>query len=70
MGKPWAMTKKDVGCSCQPGYTSHYTVVGNNFLPVASGQNIRGDEIVIFDSSHVLPRYILKYSINTAKKTF
>jgi hypothetical protein len=31
---------------------------------------LSGDEIVIFDSSHILPRYILKYSINTKKKKF
>jgi hypothetical protein len=51
MGKPWAMTEKKEGCPCQPEYTSHYTVVGNNFLPVASGQNIPGDEIVIFTAT-------------------
>jgi hypothetical protein len=37
----------------------------NNFFPVkSSGELTMGDEIAVFDSCHVLPRYIVHYSVH------
>jgi hypothetical protein len=36
-----------------------------NFFPVkSSGEEIQGDELAVFDSCHVLPRYIVHYSVD------
>lgn len=35
----------------------------NTFFPIVKGEEIQGDEIVVFESAHVLPRFVVHYSV-------
>ncbi len=34
-----------------------------SFFPIVKGEEIQGDEIVVFESAQVLPKYIVHYSV-------
>lgn len=57
MGRPFPVTAKMDGVECMPGYDSHFCLV-KGFAPCAEVDDPTGDEIVIFRSAQVLPRYI------------
>ena len=57
MGKPYPVTKKLDGQNCAEGFDSHFCLV-DGFEPCAEHNEPTGDEIVVFKSSQVLPRYI------------
>lgn len=66
LGKPFPVVDAQVkrGKNCEPGFTSHYTVVNENFVPFSGKEKIHGDELVIFESDYILPRFIVKYSLS------
>ena len=39
-------------------------------LLVLKGEAMKGDEIALFDSSHVLPRFIVHYTVEKNRETF
>ena len=50
------------GQPCRPGYDSHYAVVSApNYHPAKLGEKVAADELVVFRSEQVLPRYIVYY---------
>lgn len=57
MGRPYPVTAKMDGMGLVPGYDSHFCLV-NGFSPCLDGEEASGDEIVIFRSAQVLPRYV------------
>jgi len=63
LGKPYPLTNLTLGGNCMNGYTSHYVVVNDKYHPKQDHESVYGDEIVIFKPAHVLPRFIVKYSI-------
>lgn len=49
-------------CKTENDYNS---VAGlTTYFPVQAGEEVEGDEIVVFDSAQVLPRYVVHYSIH------
>ncbi len=66
LGKPFPVIDDKVkrGKNCEQGFTSHYTVVNDKFVPFSGNEKIHGDEVVIFQSDHILPRFIVKYSLH------
>jgi len=63
LGKPFPVTSRMDGSPCESGYTSHYVVINSQCHPKEDRQPAYGDEIVVFKSSHVLPLFIVKYSL-------
>jgi len=55
------------GADCRPNFHSHYALV-HDFSPIYDGpiEEANGDEIVIFNESQCIPRYIVHY--NTQNK--
>ncbi|EKE37478.1 hypothetical protein ENUP19_0121G0220 [Entamoeba nuttalli] len=53
-GNVFKCKKRMDGKKCQKGYDSHFSPKGN--------------EIVIFDPKHILPKYIIEFKVNDAKQ--
>ncbi len=62
LGRPYPVVTKLDGQGCMPGYDSHVCLV-NGFLPCGPNEEPTGDEIVIFRSEQILPRYVGKTSL-------
>jgi len=63
LGKPCPVTNLMVGGQCVSGFSSHYVVINNKYHPKQLDEPVYGDEIIVFNSSHVLPCFIVKYSL-------
>jgi hypothetical protein len=67
------VTKKPAArkaCATQDDF--EYVQGMNNYFPVQEeGEEVQGDEIGVFDPAHVLPRYVVRYTVTQdPNKTF
>jgi hypothetical protein len=62
LGRVKALSCKREGAQPSKGFDSHFALV-NGFEPCAPGEPVTGDEIVLFESAQVLPRYIVTYEV-------
>ena len=56
------------GKPCKAGYDSHYALVkrvglSTAYLPCNVNDEVGADELVVFNSSQVLPRYLVRFSL-------
>lgn len=57
MGRPYPVTAKMDGASLKEGFDSHFCLV-KGFAPCGETEDPTGDEIVIFRTAQILPRYV------------
>eukprot|EP01090_Pellita_catalonica_P018518 TRINITY_DN6016_c0_g1_i1.p1 TRINITY_DN6016_c0_g1~~TRINITY_DN6016_c0_g1_i1.p1 ORF type:complete len:404 (+),score=60.84 TRINITY_DN6016_c0_g1_i1:135-1346(+) len=67
VGKPYVLTKVEMGRDLEEGYHSHYAFV-QKFKPVKSGNPHDGDEFCVFTEEQILPVFILEFEKEVWKK--